>query len=100
MQSRARLVILIASLAALFLAQAAAAGPVESRGSAVRARSRLALERKFESAMAHMDRDLVALLGSRTMVCAGEDVARGLETCWVALESTTAAEVSRDAAHD
>ncbi len=92
MQSRSRFPFTLASLATLFLAQPAVADPGDLHRSALGSPSRLVLERDLERAMAQMDRNLSALLGSRTMDCAGEDGFGGVETCWVSLESLQAAD--------
>lgn len=86
MNIRSRLVVtlMLALLVGPFLSEgAAASGSGESRGMAAGARPRAALDRAFESAMLHMDHNLTALLGARTMEC---DADGGMETCWVSLD--------------
>jgi hypothetical protein len=99
MQFRARSIFMLATLVALSLPDAAAADRGNPPGVPSGARPHLVLQRDFESAMSNMDRHLAALLASRTMDCAGEDAAGGMETCWVSLESVQAAETSRGPAH-
>ena len=86
MNIRSRLIVtfMLALLVGPFLSEgAAAAGSGDSRGMAAGARPRAALDRAFESAMLHMDHNLTALLGARTMDC---DADGGMETCWVSLD--------------
>lgn len=93
MNIRSRLVVtfMLALLVGPFLPEgASAAGPGDSRGMAAGARPRAALDAAFESAMLHMDRNLTALLGARTMDC---DAEGGLETCWVSLDPAISAEL-------
>lgn len=99
MHSRPRCMFTLLSLATLFLSQAAAADPGDLHRPALGSPSRLVLERDLERAMAQMDLNLAALLGSRTMDCAGEDVFGGIETCWVSVESLQAAEAPHGPTH-
>lgn len=99
MQILARSIFMLATLVTLSLPDAASADKGNPGGVPSGARPRLALQRDFESAMSNMDRNLAALLASRTMDCGGEEAAGGLETCWVSLESMQAAETSRGPAH-
>jgi len=84
-------------LVAVFLADdSASADPGRSRSFEAGSRARAALDREFETAMLHMDRNLAALLGSKTMDCDGDD---GMETCWVSLDPATSAETQSGPAH-
>jgi hypothetical protein len=95
MNTRSRFVLTLTLLFGLSLPHDAAANPGDSRLYATHVDSRAALDRKFESAMLHMDRNLVALLGSRTMDCTGEDSVGEMDICWVSLEFTRAVDAPR-----